>query len=262
MTTILASITIDPIKIVMQSTLHIGAGHGRGLIDNAVVRDHDGQVYIPGSSFKGKVREACELLAKSQDLDVCQAPNPRYMCGSPEAPVPAQQQPCIVCRIFGAPGGSSEEWLGLYWDNAYLDPAIQQAVGKRNKAGKGQLALSYSRTQAGMSRARGTAHEGLLFTSEFAAEQLTFQTRLTGCLPLTLVADQPERYYETILLVAGLKLVETLGGSGSRGAGRCRIELPERIRIHPQESVPEEPESNWLIDRLELLSLYKEEMAA
>ncbi|RMD60552.1 hypothetical protein D6833_09515, partial [Candidatus Parcubacteria bacterium] len=193
----MAFIQIEPITIHMQGALHIGAGYGRGLIDRAVVRDGRGRVYIPGSSLKGKVREACERLAAAQGLRICRPPYPQGMCGK-------NQKPCIVCRIFGTPGGRHNESLGLHWDNAYLTEAWTEAAEN--------LPLSYPRTQVGMSRRRGVAREGLLFTDEFATENLTFQTCISGHLPLTAVLDEPGRYYELILLLAGLKAVEALGG--------------------------------------------------
>ncbi len=242
----MAFIKIEPITIELEGALHIGAGYGRGLIDRAVVRDGRGQVYIPGSSLKGKVREACEQLAVAQGLEnVCQPPYPRGMCGK-------SKELCIVCRIFGTPGGRHDESLGLHWDNAYLTEAWQQATER--------LPLSYPRTQVGMSRRRGVAREGLLFTDEFAAENLTFQTGISGHLPLTAVLDEPGRYYELILLLAGLKMVDTLGGSTSRGAGRCRMRLPDEVTVRADDWPQGKIEVAWLLDRLELLELYKEQV--
>lgn len=241
----MAFIKIDPITIELKGALHIGAGYGRGLIDRAVVRDRQGQIYIPGSSLKGKVREACEQLAAAQGLHVCRPPHPRGMCGK-------NREPCIVCRIFGTPGGRHDEWMGLHWDNAYLTEEWQQAAEG--------LPLSYPRTQVGMSRRRGVAREGLLFTDEFAAEGLTFRTSISGYLPLTAVLDEPGRYYELILLLAGLQMVELLGGNKSRGAGRCRIVLPKEITVKAKDWDQETIEVAWLLDRLELLELYKEQI--
>jgi len=241
----MATIVINPITISLKGTLHIGAGYQRGLIDRAIVRARGGQVYIPGSSLKGKVREACEWLASLQGLSVCRPPYPRGMCG-------ARGTPCIVCRIFGTPGGQHDEILGLHWDNAYLSQEWKDAAGK--------LKLSYPRTQVGMSRRRGVAREGLLFTAEFTAERLSFQTRISGHLPLTAVLDEPGRYYELSLLLAGLKLVDSLGGNTSRGAGRCRISLPDRIQVTSDDREETTLDVARALDRLELLELYKEQV--
>ena len=241
----MAYIKIEPITIQMESALHVGAGYGRGLIDRAVMHDGRGQVYIPGSSLKGKVREACERLAAAQGLYACRPPYPQKMCGQ-------NREPCIVCCIFGTPGGRHDESLGLHWDNAYLTEEWQQAAEG--------LPLSYPRTQVGMSRRRGVASEGLLFTDEFAAEGLTFRTRISGHVPLTAVLDEPGRYYELILLLAGLRMVESLGGSTSRGVGRCQIELPKEVTVEAEGWEQGTIEVAWALNRLELLELYKDQV--
>ena len=255
----MAKIWINPITIKLEGTLHLGAGYRRGLIDNAIARDGNGRVYVPGSSFKGKVREACEWIASSQGLCICQAPNPNMMCGGSESH--CKHQPCIICRVFGGPGGHQQEILGLYWDNAYLPqlPDVEKTNRKRSLK-KGQLKLSYPRTQVGMSRSRGVAYEGLLYTGEFTAEGLAFQTCLSGYLELTPVLGEKGRYYELILLVAGLRLVDSLGGNTSRGAGRCHINLPDYITVNSVDFGEEDLSIDWLLERLELLQLYKEEI--
>ncbi len=249
----MAIINIDPITIVMEGSLHIGAGHRRGLVDRAVMRDGRGQVYVPGSSLKGKAREACEWIASSQGLTTCRPPYPKGMCS-------AWKTPCIVCRIFGAPGGRYDEAVALYWDNAYLTEDLSRAAGQKKGKAAGGLRLSYARTQVGMSRRRGVAYEGFLFTSEFAAKGLTFQTQLSGHLPLTSVFGEPGRYYELILLIAGLKLVNSLGGNTSQGAGRCRLKLPNNIHVRSKEHGAEDLSQDWLVERLDLLELYKDEI--
>lgn len=236
-----AMIDIGPITITLTGPLHVGAGHAKGLIDRAVVRDGRGQVYIPGSSLKGKTREACERLARRHGLTVCEPPYPASMCGT-------RGGPCIVCRIFGTPGGQPNEAFGLYWDNSYLTELWVQAGAR--------LGLSYARTQVSMSQRRGVGREGLLFTDEFAAKGLTFQTRISGHLNLTAVLGELGRYYELILLLGGLRLVETLGGSTSRGAGRCQIELPPFVNITWTETLPVDD----TIERVSLLELYEDQM--
>jgi len=241
-----AKIEIEPITVTLTGPLHVGAGYARGLIDRAVVRDGRGHVYIPGSSLKGKAREACERLARRYGLTVCEPPYPTGMCGT-------QGGPCIVCRIFGTPGGRQDETFELYWDNAYLTPQWVQA-------GTG-LGLTHARTQVSMSQRRGVGREGLLFTDEFAAKGLTFQTRISGHLNLTAVLDEPERYYELILLLGGLRLVETLGGSTSRGAGQCDIKLPPDVVVTSSQYGTETISVDVTVDRVSLLDLYVEERA-
>ena len=57
-------------KIKLVTGLHIGAGNEAvhiGGIDNEVVKDSDGNPYIPGSSLKGKIRSLLELSEGKTD---------------------------------------------------------------------------------------------------------------------------------------------------------------------------------------------------
>lgn len=240
-----ASLTIEPLVVHAEGPLHVGSGFGAGLVDRAVVRDRWRQPYLPGSSLKGRVREACERIALTHGLRVCRPPYPGGMCrpGSPEGP-------CLVCRVFGAPGGRSDETQGLHWDNAYLDPEWKTASGS--------LPLTYARTQVGISRARGVAREGLLFTDEFAAEGLFFATRVAGFLDLAPMMGQDDQYYEVTLLVAGLRSVDRLGGATSRGAGRCTLELPQAVTVEPVAGGRLELPVAGVLDHLEWIELFPE----
>jgi len=201
--------------------LHIGTGFARGLVDRTVVRGRDGLVYVPGSALKGKARDACEALARLSNLGECDAPHPHAM---------AKHDACIVCHIFGAPAHPAT----LRWHSAPLSAEWTKALRSvpKSRAAFGQVG---TKTQAQLSRTRGVAAEARLYTSEFATEGLTFvaQPALTGRLKLTpmSVADESDVYYELVLLLAGLKMVTTLGSGVSRGAGECEITLPEHIHV-------------------------------
>ena len=43
--------------VTFTAPFHHGTGLRLGLIDRTVVRDHDGYLYVPGSTIKGCVRE-------------------------------------------------------------------------------------------------------------------------------------------------------------------------------------------------------------
>jgi CRISPR/Cas system CSM-associated protein Csm3 (group 7 of RAMP superfamily) len=234
--------TIDlPITVHVESPLHIGTGYARGLVGQTVMRDWDGNVYLPGSSFKGRLRDACERLARHHHVFVCGAPRPGDMCRA--------WNPCLVCRIFGSPGQES----GLIIDDGRLTSDWVETIER----GFGQL---MTRTQVQLNRRRGVATEGRLFTTEFAAEGVSFGTQITGRLDLTLVLDEPGRYYEIILLLGGLKLINTLGGGNSRGIGRCRVELPPVLTVtlanHDREQIGVEA----MLERLEFLEWYTEQV--
>ncbi len=230
--------TIDlPIAVHMRSPLHVGTGCARALLDRTVVRDRNGNVYLPGSALKGRVRDACERLAKHYNIEVCNAPNATHMCRI--------GNPCLVCRLFGGPGRES----GLVIDNGHLS----QEWAEMTNRGFGQME---SRTQVEISRSRGVASEGWLFTSEFAVEGLVFHGAISGQLELTPVVEDTRLYCELLLLLGGLRLVECLGGGNSRGIGTCRIELPDVFTIDSREEGPLQFAVGEMLEHLEFLECY------
>ena len=206
-------IEIKPI-IKIKGTLAVGTGFRRGLIHRTVARDSDGFAYIPASSFKGRVRRACEQLARRFDIRVCQPPRPERMCSD-------GTEACLVCRVFGRPGATS----GLHWRDARLSKAYREAFEKDKRA------QFYARSQVQLSRALGVAAPGKLFTSESTIENLEFEAAVTGRLQYTPIDDEVPGGFEILLLLAGLKLVNTVGGSASRGAGWMSCHLPDQIEI-------------------------------
>src|SRR5438552_19160164 len=51
-------------NLVFKTPFHFGTGIRAGLIDRTIVRDGGGYLYVPGSTFKGVLRERCEQLAR------------------------------------------------------------------------------------------------------------------------------------------------------------------------------------------------------
>lgn len=236
-------IHLDYLTVRLSSPMHIGTGAARGLVNRTIVRGRDGLVYVPGSTLKGKSRDACEALADLYGIGCeCQAVEERRRC--------------IVCRIFGGPGQPS----GLRWHSANMSREWIEALGGRH-GHPATFGQTTTRTQVQLSRLRGTAAEARLFTSEHAAADLTFDARpaLSGRCRLTRmqVVDDPDVYYELVLLFAGLKLVARLGGGKSRGAGECEITLPPAIRVGQREIPIERQLAN-----VEGLSLFADEVRA
>ena len=212
-------IQIEPLLIEVDGPLAVNTGFRRGLIHRTVERDAGGLAYIPASSLKGRVRRACEQVAKQVGLRVCLAPRPGGMCSA------HTQQPCLVCRVFGTPGRGSE----LHWQDARLVQDYRNVFvgGETNRQ-----AQFYTRTQVQLSRALGIAAPDHLFTSEFAIENLRFESAITGWLDVTPIAgEEATGGYELLLLLAGLRLVNTLGSSSSRGAGHSVIHLPRQVTV-------------------------------
>lgn len=217
-----------PLTIVLEGPLYIGTGYDRGLVQRTVVRDRQHNVYIPGSSLKGKTRNACEDLARRAGLMVCGLPRVA------EAPDTAGHRPelCLVCRIFGAPGGNAPDGRSLFWHDAHLTSEWRKLTAVRDRTDAWPIGQTMVRTQVQLSRARGMAAEDRLYTSEVITPGLVFDGRVSGWLGATsCTVNDDYGYYEVNLLLAGLRLVEMLGGGRSRGTGRCRIELPSQVSL-------------------------------
>lgn len=234
-------VRIEPLVIEMQGPLAVNTGFRRGLIHRTVERDAEGFAYIPGSSLKGRVRVACEQVARQAGLQVCRAPHPNGMCS-------AHGRTCLVCRVFGTPGRGS----GLHWRDGRLSAEYRAVLGGDDVTREAQFCV---RTQVQLSRNVGTAAADRLFTSEFAIEGLRFESAIFGCVDVTPIAgDDSTGGYELLLLLAGLRLVHTFGGAGSRGAGHCVIHLPEHVTVGQRSIRVKE-----VLENLELLGEFEKE---
>ncbi len=249
------TVTINlPLTIQLDGPLHIGTGYERGLLNRTIVKTRQNQVYLPGSSLRGVLRDTSEQLARTLDLKPkpCSSPIATNMCGR-------KPKICLVCRTFGSPGQES----GLIVDDAYLRADIQKALS--TKVGRRTIPMGQTlhRTQVQLSRLRGLAHEARLFSSEFATEGLILETTISGTLELTpLDPDQQAEikgeYYELILLLSAIKMVTHLGGGRRRGAGACRLSLPETIAIRRHGGETREVKVNQLLKQADVLELFSE----
>lgn len=216
-----------PFSIVLEAPLHVGSGQGRGLVRRAFVRDGGGRPYIPGSSLKGRARSACEALVSELLPGVCGVPR---VAQTREKPRHVHER-CIVCRTFGAIGGNEPDGRGLRWEDAqaFIGVAALRADDSARAASAFRWAV-IERTQVQLSRARGIAAEERLFSAEVVASYVQFRGRVTGWIDATPTGGGPTQYYEVALLLAGLRLVDGIGGMRRRGAGACQI-TPDEIGV-------------------------------
>lgn len=241
------------LSIALQAPLHVGSGHGRGLIRRAFVRDVDGWPYIPGASLKGRTRSACEALARGVVPAVCGIPR---VAESREQARHAHER-CVICRTFGAIGGNSPDGRGLRWEDAHasLGDAPFRASDEVRNAVPFRWAL-IERTHVQLSRARGVAAEERLYSTEAVAPYVAFHTRVVGWLEATPCGADGMQYYEIALLLAGLRLVNSLGGMRRRGTGACEI-TPEDIGLRAEgESATRHPPIDQLLSPLDVLDRF------
>lgn len=205
------------------SGLHIGGGSDAmhiGGIDNPVIKHPHTQVpYIPGSSIKGKVRSLLEWYFGLVE----------YNQGKPigfkqlEKVTEEQREPTKnIIKLFGVSGGDnlninqakdigpsrlsfrdampSEAWLQEASDNAWL--------------------LTEAKSENSINRIAGVAENPRQTERVPAGAQFEFSLQMK-----VLDSDDEQAMLDTLL--KGLRLLEmdALGGSGSRGYGRVRLNL-------------------------------------
>ena len=189
------TIKID-LKIHLDVPWHAGSGWGGAVTDRIVLRDEQNRPFLPGSTLKGVVREACEKLSRTLSL-----PEP----ADPHAGMlPMNLSP--VDRLFGTP----RQGDCLFF---------RDAVAKDNSL---LPMIQLSRTK--MQRGLGTVLEHHLFTTE-ASPPCQLETAIVGWHETLFCPDNSYPPFEYALLWAALRSVERVGSCKSVGWGHCRLEL-------------------------------------
>jgi CRISPR/Cas system CSM-associated protein Csm3 (group 7 of RAMP superfamily) len=196
----------------VETALSVGAGGSAGVLaDKAIVRNRLGQLVLPGSHLKGRLRHACEILVRSAGHPVCDAPRAETMCPHRRPLVPA---PCPICQLFGSPSYQS---VLAFADLLYHEPAP----------------LPTLRPGASINRRRRTVEEQRLFFIETSPPgslaPFFAEAAIRGRLPDARAGAQAK------LLLAGLHLIQNWGSGKSRGLGWGRIDYQARLddsRVH------------------------------
>lgn len=190
-------------KIKLVTGMTIGTGGQQdiiGGIDNEVIKNSEGIPYIPGSSFKGKLRSLIEI---KEGKNICD-------CGV-----------CDVCKMFGTSAHMKSKETGptrLYVRDANLDGNTQEMMNNRTGIYK-ELELSYTETKMENTIDRLTSEASNPRTTERVPAGARFDFELSYNI---LEKDDIERLNELFL---GLNLLEDdyLGSSGSRGYGKVKL---------------------------------------
>jgi CRISPR/Cas system CSM-associated protein Csm3 (group 7 of RAMP superfamily) len=188
--------------------------------DVPTVKDGWHRPIIPGSAFKGRLRHTCEALVRAitrKDESVCRAPAAESMC--PYNPNWLGNY-CPICLVFGCSTLRSRfQFSDLRW--ALLGTASVEDWPSTDL-----------RPGVSIERARRVAEEGRLFlietfgrTRDISEAEISYQGEIAADFP-----DANREYYGLVgLVMAGLATLTNLGGSRSRGLGRCRFEATARM---------------------------------
>lgn len=235
-------------KLTFTTPFHCGTGLRVGLIDRTITRDRNGYLYVPGSTIKGVLREQCERLARLyEDFE-----DMRELIDSPhngEIALWSLTRPItIITRIFGSHHVPGQ----LFFDDAHQQDKKQYDSGEKEGKGKYKSLQTDLYTQVRLDRLTRTAVPGGLYTSELGVKDITFTGNISGwleCSRIENLADGPT--YSLLLLLAGLQMVEQLGGNKSTGKGQCCCTV-EAVKLNGKSC---EQWQTWL-DHLNTLSLY------
>ncbi|HLH71459.1 MAG TPA: RAMP superfamily CRISPR-associated protein [Candidatus Dormibacteraeota bacterium] len=224
--------------VTMGSDWHVGAGVGRpGAVNRLVARDQDGLPYLPAKTLTGIWRDACEQVAASLDQG-------------------GSGWTALVEAVFGSqPGAAGSEGerrlqgprpAALSVRPARLSPELRAALTAPDRSPLRE-ALTFVRPGVRIDPASGRALDRHLRFTEMARGGC--RLRAPGCrLDLDRLPGEELALAAWALLVAGLRLVDHLGGSRRRGAGRCRWSIEglgpeeELALIKHLEARPRAPE--------------------
>lgn len=190
------------ITLTVDTALSVGAGGSGGVLaDKSIVRNRRNQLVLPGSHLKGRLRHACEVIARSQNLPVCDSPRSETMCPQSRS---IADPPCVICALFGSPAQPSPLQFA---DLIYEDPVETPAI----------------RPSASINRRRRTVEEQRLFFVETsppaALAHFHGERAVVGWLP-----DDGKAAARVKLLLAGLELIQSWGGGKSRGLGWGKVQ--------------------------------------
>ncbi|KXK58951.1 hypothetical protein AWW66_26905 [Micromonospora rosaria] len=218
-------VTFD-ITLEFLSDWHVGTGQGRlGAVDAEVRRDADGLPFVPAKTLVGVWRDACETVAdtfdRAGDRPGAWQDWVTWLFGSQAArtgdPTARAGRPPVPAALTVTPA-RAPDWL---------------RAGVRNRPALAQAAVVL-RPGVRIDDATGTAADRLLRVEERAIRTLRLHaeasiagTALTGPAGSTGATDTgrlPEP--AELLLRAGARLVEAVGGKRNRGCGRVAVLLP------------------------------------
>lgn len=205
------------LRLEMLSDWHVGLGAGRaGGVDRLVRRDPDGLPFVPAKTLVGMWRDACETVAAGLDADW-------YASGGPTGPTWGTW----LTWVFGSEPNRAD--AGVYVGHAprpahlddvtplRLEAPLRLAIGTRPRLAQ---ATTFVKPGVRVDHASGVALDKHLRFEEVAR----VGAELVGTARLSSVeADVPAP--AALLLVAGARLLERLGGNRRRGSGRCRLTI-------------------------------------
>lgn len=198
--------------------LHIGGSDDTmkiGGVDNSVVKVYDRELkrelpYIPGSSLKGKIRSLLEWSYGVAGLDEDGKPFNSDLLNYPHLKDKKEELENFL-KLFG--DGSSENRYGMtraIFSDCFLTDEIKKSLN--------EIEIREIKTENVIHRIKGTAQHPRQTERVVPGVEFKFEIRVK------VLEGDDENVFKKII-EKGLKLLELdyLGGNGSRGYGRVKI---------------------------------------
>ena len=212
----LTNIHILEATLILETGLHIGGGDSEihiGGIDNEVIKHPvSGEPYIPGSSLKGKIRSLLEW--KSGAVQEAPLGKTEYDRAQNEQ----QQAVKAILQLFGISGDTQNEDFQKEIGHtrvSFWDCPLNKDYADRLR--EDNLPLTEAKSENRINRIAGTADPR-------QTERVPAGARFDFKLTIKEFDGDDEALSDTLL--QGLKLLEwdSLGGSGSRGYGKVKLQ--------------------------------------
>lgn len=194
-------------RIILETGLHIGGSKSSldiGGLDSPVIKTPQGVPYIPGSSLKGKIRS---------------------LLGIKEGSVDVKNDSELLVKMFGTSEKGKETISRLIFRDAMLDEEdfYKTFIEKNAVLDTGFTEAKYENT---IDRKSGTTKRGGLRQIERVPAGAKFNFEIV----VNRFEDEGKEDDDFLItLKKGFKMLEEnyLGGSGSRGYGKVKIEINE-----------------------------------
>jgi len=207
------------VRLDIKSGFSIRSGYGiAGLLDGTIMKDKNGLPYIPGTTLKGILKQACAELAlvngqECYDDVVSEIREVKRQEKDPNL----RENLSYITRIFGSPFCPPCFEI----NSAFLSPADKDEIELL------KLATCWAESRNKIHPETGTAEEDHLFTNEIASGSNAFQmiaNRSFGFSVSPKEASIPDEL--TSLLICGMRFVDRIGAGKSRGKGVIEMILP------------------------------------
>jgi CRISPR/Cas system CSM-associated protein Csm3 (group 7 of RAMP superfamily) len=214
------SIETYKITAVIDTALCVGAGGSSGtLADKSIVRNSEGNLLIPASQLKGRLRHECEKIARGLQWGISESPNAEKMVirrnnappkfARDEYKITGYEETyhCLISQIFGDPILPSR----IIFDDLICTEEPENLP-------------EVIRPGVTINRRRKIAEEKKLYFLETSPANAKLQ--FTGDIHIQPNFKPETPDYAKALIWSGLQHINALGGSKSAGLGWLTWELP------------------------------------